>query len=119
MTVSQTHSEPTLPDGWERVGPDAAPYHKYIARDAVEIRDRSGDLRYRRDVVVLVTDHGRAGVAKGPAHRNSWEIGDDADAVGRRFAREIDAWLATGNGPYDTDGDLEQRLETVVSEADR
>ncbi|AEH39513.1 hypothetical protein [Halopiger xanaduensis] len=118
MTVSQTQTDATLPDGWERVD-EPAPYYKYVARDAVDVCDHRGNLRYRRDVVVIVVpEEGSVGVAKGPAHRNHWPA-DDPDAAGRRLAREIDAWLAEGNGPYDKSGDLKQRLERAVTEGQR
>lgn len=112
MTVTQT-STPALPDGWERVD-EPAPYHKYVARDAVDVRDHNGDLRYRRDVVILAnTGSGRAGVAKGPCYRNSWPV-NDPDAAARRLAREIQSWLDEGNGPYGDD-ELEQRLENAAT----
>lgn len=116
MSVSEQQT-PALPDGWERVD-EPAPYYKYVARDAVDVRDHRGDLRFRRDVVVIVVpDKSSVGVAKGPAYRNHWPA-DDPDGAARRIAHEIQAWLDEGNGPYDKTGDLKQRLERAATEGD-
>ncbi|MFC6720922.1 hypothetical protein ACFQGT_00040 [Natrialbaceae archaeon GCM10025810] len=111
MQRHTTEPEPeSLPDGWERVE-SAGPYHKYVTRDAIETRNFDGSLRYRRDVVVIVTADG-AGVTKGPCYRNQWDV-DDPDAAGRRLAHVLQAWIDEGGDPYGN-GDLRARLESAA-----